>query len=1091
MQPVLMVGCGGSGTKVVRHVREAVKRRLLEIDWEGDIPDCWRFLGIDTPTAQEASSEIPPLPSQDYLSIGSKHRSYPDLFRALESQAGDSAHSGLQRSLLSGWLPDPSRASVPLSKGAGQCRAIGRSAALDAFPRAVSDMIRSAFQDIRGARPDLDKVTRALGYEVSGDIERTHQDPLVLVCSSVGGGTGAGIALDVVDLLRAIDPAGAHPVLALFANDIFELETREALAANSLAFISEMLAAYWSQEEQIESPLAVARTTQNLGSGPHSVFLISKEQHEGAAFGSTSEVYLAAGETLSTWVTSEVVQEEIVDFLVANWQNYAGLNAGGYPFGMNHQDGAVSSFGVAKVSVGRDRFARWAEHKLARAAMELLIQGHLRLRVHRDSRLTDEDWIEELGQRHAEAVYTASGVSNSGNGGMASTEEFFASAQAASEHVAYARRELMGAIPPGASMSASALHEHIKNRASRVRTSLIEDIGRDALIAWRNDVVADTSRAVSEIAAVASLPVAVSAVESARLQHNQKSAADLMDRAGAASSEYQRLVEEGLSVLRQSSGSLNAESDLFAQAVEKIAAGLVQSWRSARLEEAGNLMAHADGELYDELLNCLRSASREIARSLEDEEVSEWPKADEMGISVKYHPSAIELPLEDHGGWARQLQALCSDAVDRDIPYGELPIDPVRYRMVAGDRDTIPSLLHFRDGASWSPGLSAPIDCKAAVGEWTERFRSWANKPGSNYRRYVMEGMGDYLSPTDKYTQQRRPDHPDRIAKFRECLLAARGRSNPMMRISSEMHHAVHGKHPKESYIRQAFPFKDGEPAADVVTEVVGEMGDEWYSSLIDMPSVMLISYFDSPVHPLVVRSFTEPISAALNSYQGADKRAHGFWQWRRSRRLDAFIPLPRVSLEHMIRGFAIARLCGLMTADIDHACRIVSLNDGRTPSFPWPLLSQPSSRADILAALLESFSLCFGAANTDDQEEVLSAYRVLHDIGEAHVSNHRADVLRRVIREGTHCLSLTVDTPYINGPDEGARRAAAEKYLTNQVSRFKRCLVLNEQDLQTRDRAGMSREMAPTGELADIYIPIYQDVLDRLLGPDQGDDEV
>ena len=40
MQPVLMIGCGGSGSKAVRHVRHAVKRRLLEIDWDEGIPPC-------------------------------------------------------------------------------------------------------------------------------------------------------------------------------------------------------------------------------------------------------------------------------------------------------------------------------------------------------------------------------------------------------------------------------------------------------------------------------------------------------------------------------------------------------------------------------------------------------------------------------------------------------------------------------------------------------------------------------------------------------------------------------------------------------------------------------------------------------------------------------------------------------------------------------------------------------------------------------------------------------------------------------------------------------------------------------------------
>ena len=215
-----------------------------------------------------------------------------------------------------GWLPDPSKASFPLSKGAGQTRAIGRAAALDAFPRSVVEPLQMAFRDIRGSRAELDSVTRALGYEISGDREASSQDPLVVVCTSIGGGTGAGISLDVIDMVRAIDISGSHPVLVLFANDIFDIDTKDALAANSLAFLSEMMAAYWSENNEILNPMRIVRTSQTPGAGPHSVFLLSREQHGGASFGSTSEVYLAAGEVLSTWVVSEVVQEQIVNFLI-------------------------------------------------------------------------------------------------------------------------------------------------------------------------------------------------------------------------------------------------------------------------------------------------------------------------------------------------------------------------------------------------------------------------------------------------------------------------------------------------------------------------------------------------------------------------------------------------------------------------------------------------------------------------------------------------------------------------------------------------------------------------------------------------------
>ena len=52
LRPVIMIGCGGSGQKAVRYVRDAVRRRLQHAGWEGEFPDAWQFIGIDAQTFQ-------------------------------------------------------------------------------------------------------------------------------------------------------------------------------------------------------------------------------------------------------------------------------------------------------------------------------------------------------------------------------------------------------------------------------------------------------------------------------------------------------------------------------------------------------------------------------------------------------------------------------------------------------------------------------------------------------------------------------------------------------------------------------------------------------------------------------------------------------------------------------------------------------------------------------------------------------------------------------------------------------------------------------------------------------------------------------
>ena len=83
LRPVIMIGCGGSGQKSVRYVRDAVRRHLEHAGWEGDFPRAWQFLGLDTLNMQESPGEIPTLPNDDFKSVSLGLVNYTDLDNAL------------------------------------------------------------------------------------------------------------------------------------------------------------------------------------------------------------------------------------------------------------------------------------------------------------------------------------------------------------------------------------------------------------------------------------------------------------------------------------------------------------------------------------------------------------------------------------------------------------------------------------------------------------------------------------------------------------------------------------------------------------------------------------------------------------------------------------------------------------------------------------------------------------------------------------------------------------------------------------------------------------------------------------------------
>ena len=44
LRPIIFIGCGGSGQKAVRYVRDSVRRHLEHKGWEGGFPEAWQIL---------------------------------------------------------------------------------------------------------------------------------------------------------------------------------------------------------------------------------------------------------------------------------------------------------------------------------------------------------------------------------------------------------------------------------------------------------------------------------------------------------------------------------------------------------------------------------------------------------------------------------------------------------------------------------------------------------------------------------------------------------------------------------------------------------------------------------------------------------------------------------------------------------------------------------------------------------------------------------------------------------------------------------------------------------------------------------------
>ena len=138
MRPMIIVGCGGSGGKVVQLLRRELELQLRRKGWTEGIPKAWQLVYVDTPSTQEQGIPgVPTVPLGDYVSVSGGFDLYGDVVTSLFN-----SYQGME-DRFSGWLPEK-EIMVPLTDGAGQMRAVGRATAFSSMGQ-LSQRIQAAY----------------------------------------------------------------------------------------------------------------------------------------------------------------------------------------------------------------------------------------------------------------------------------------------------------------------------------------------------------------------------------------------------------------------------------------------------------------------------------------------------------------------------------------------------------------------------------------------------------------------------------------------------------------------------------------------------------------------------------------------------------------------------------------------------------------------------------------------------------------------------------------------------------------------------------------------------------------------------------
>lgn len=1086
LRPFLLIGVGGSGGKTLRTMQQTLLRRIRQVGWTGDgLPEGWQMLWVDSVSVQSADGfPAPLLDGEDYCGLVSPGTGY----QALRGSLTTSVQPGERMSATAGWVAE--NVPINISAGAGQSRAIGR-----VISAAKLDRIKTALgaQHAKLVGPTVQAQLADLSAKL-GQQPGAMGAPIALVVSSVAGGSGAGMFMDVVEALRSVDPVYNEPgriLTILYTPDVFtSVGQTKQVPANTLGALAEVLTGVWAEGLSDASDVLyrgqglTARAEHGFGSKCN--FLVGAS-NANVNLGSQEEVYRAVGESLSALVVDDRIQENLIAFTITNVflksgdasvvQDRSGLkdpqnSAQSMPF---------SALGMGRVNLGADRFRQYVAAVVGRDTAEALLWPAYAVKdpsqPKPDEELIDEQvalaWepfriasglnernpanqvidalIDPVAQAQRLSVWAQKGVSTARQGveakGMQAEEwrqrllgyynNFLPSVRAEEEAERYALAQTWASAIQGQLEELSA--QSCLRYGFRVTTKLLEHL------------VAEVSYSCDELKGeAAAMRTSAQQVESRIMQALNVGRAKLAADDVALTSVGQ-MMHKGAEI------EVTADRhDLAARLIEDLRMGLLLPLLQG--VQAG----------YAFLTDSVNRAQMLDGRK------NPWPIQPRYGETVPswLYPGGTERVLIQCGDYESILGTQTCNSL-QDQHEREVWRQVLRTRIALGEglgsRERLATPLLQRSGA-WTPrdiracttgvtGQQAGIGFPKSFEDFTALVDSWLAdvRLSADLGSFMTQGLRAYVeagTPQEQVARQ---------GDFIAALTAAVNVASPFVRVKPSV---VAELHPNLSadgrdVLVSTIPFTAGHPLHAPILEVFRngrllnpknqQQSDSWFATAkVDDISVFTMS--GEAMLPMAFDNLMSPIAQAWAQASPNKDQRYSFWSLRRARPLIECIPAGPAQLEFMVRGWFVGRVLGQVTRAEERGMgwRVEAWNpdpphSGAQP-FPFPLLSdRPVLGLDLIAAVLQSLLIAMVDVHTKGNLSPLVPYHRLIELGENYDTN-----LGDWIQDGTLPPGAPTPDPKVAGGVDGSaedRREAIRTALLTSRAEYEELFSQTKRD--------------------------------------------
>jgi hypothetical protein len=1028
LRPFLLVGVGGSGGKTLRAVRQALVLKLQQERWDQGWPEAWQFIHVDSPTAQDGLEfPAPLLESEDYQSLVPIGTNYKSIYDNVSSKAEKRFKDEIERP-----LPDREEVTIPVHIGAGAYRAIGRTIAVSALNN-VHAKAKSALTKLQTntAMAQLSELTKHLGIPVAG-----HVDPVVIVVSSIAGGSGAGMFIDVSEAVKSAaggQPWGDTIFGVLYAPDVFaEIKNTENFAPNALAAISETMSGYWNNNPT-ESTAALFRSqgiltanTVTYRMGPAFNYIVGRKNGL-VDFMTQSGVYRATATSLASWMTDDKIQDSLAAYAVANFVSKAVPLTDNTGLKRENKDAPpFSSLGFARVSLGMERFFEYSAERMAKEALETIMKKHLEADPSLKEK-NEEQWKQYFADLNQGRFFSDSGL-------YEETEENNQVIEAlmpdASELQAQLKGSITSMVQQGMPKEGHSFNNWVLKICNAYDVSLpgiLDDLRKlrhDKVREWVDTTPEKILRLISQTISQQGLPVTVELLK--RLIDQSKNASkDLLDEKGrhlTDAASLQNLVSQAMGTAATMT-AIPPQNPTVAQALHQ--AQMAFYWRSM-----ADLKDEASKVLEDFSRNFLEPLYKELAGGFvtlrerindpklldgRDNPYAEWPDFSQQGVPKKFSPAPNERLLIDHELYPAEFDDLVKATInDPKVDAKRTVIDQLimgsygseelqslpqskQWKVVNQSQQWIPTERTFqlREAAP----QAARFDFLTEHIGYVERAKLWLEIPGKAFRAYLDQTIATFLSDLGDKGEQAK-----RRSRFVQQFESAVASANPLVEINQmllgETHTAAAGE---RAVVFSSIPVDKNDDLFPPMKDILVKLGywndstsEKWFvgpGSGAKKRTIDIFTQTGFPLQPIVMSSVMQPI-AELWSQQAGRKVSRGaFMKWRRARTLAEAIPAHPDVWHQMVRGWYVMRLLNLFVEspkddsyeEKGPQIGILDRDGLRRSDFPYPLYYPGLAKSsDYPGIVMESLTIALVNCFEQTSLRPLDAYKRLYKLGEA-----------------------------------------------------------------------------------------------------------